>query len=125
MSEESKDVPGSLDSARRVLRTANLTLADDDWISAINRAYYAIFYAANALRETEELERSKHSGALALFRQEYVQTGLIETEYSDIFGQAYEGATKATTTGRPSRNKRMPKSQSRMRSGLSGGSSDS
>ena len=87
--------PGYLDYARRVLRTARIALADGDWISAINRAYYAIFYAANALLESKGLERSKHSGVLSLFRREYIKTGLIETAYSDIFGQAYEARNES------------------------------
>ena len=54
--------------------------------SAINRAYYAIFYAANALLATQGLSRSKHSGVLAALRQYFVKPGAIEAEY----GQMYE-----------------------------------
>jgi len=90
MSDEPKDSPEYMDYARRVLRTGKLALDDGDWVSAINRAYYAIFYAANAVLELEGLERSKHSGVLSLFRQKYVKTGKIEVEYSDIYGQAFD-----------------------------------
>jgi uncharacterized protein (UPF0332 family) len=48
--------------ARRVLRTGYMVLEDGDIITAVNRAYYAVFYAANALLTTQGLERSKHSG---------------------------------------------------------------
>jgi len=72
--------------ARRVLRTGHLALEDGDYITAVNRAYYAIFYAANALLATEGLERSKHSGVIAAFRQHFVKTGLIEAEYSRFYG---------------------------------------
>jgi len=56
----------------------------------VNRAYYAIFYAANALLATKGLERSKHSGVIAAFRQHFVKTGLIETEYSRFYGAAMD-----------------------------------
>ncbi len=72
--------------ARRALRTGHLALDDEDYITAVNRAYYAIFYAANALLATKGLERSKHSGVIAAFRQHFVKTGLIEVEYSDLYG---------------------------------------
>ncbi len=77
-----------MDYARRALRTARLAFDDMDWVGAINRAYYAIFYAA--MLELEGLQRSKHSHVLGLFRQKYVKTGIIEVEYSDIYGEAFD-----------------------------------
>jgi uncharacterized protein (UPF0332 family) len=58
--------------------------------TAINRAYYAMFYAANALLATKGIQRAKHSGVLAAFRQEFVKPGFIETEYSDSYGDAMD-----------------------------------
>jgi len=49
-----------------------LAYEHQDFITAVNRAYYAIFYAANALLCSRRLERSKHSGVLAAFRQHFV-----------------------------------------------------
>jgi len=53
--------------------------------SAINRAYYAVFYAASALPVTQGLARSKHSAVIASFRQHFVKPGLLEIEYSRIY----------------------------------------
>jgi len=79
-----------LKRAHRAIKTGHLALDDDDYISAVNRAYYAIFYAANALLTTKGLERSKHSGVIAAFREHFVKTGLIEAEYSDLYGTAMD-----------------------------------
>jgi uncharacterized protein (UPF0332 family) len=76
--------------ARQAIAAGELALAHDDYVTAVNRAYYATFYSANALLSTKGLERSKHSGVLAAFRQHFVKTGLIETEYSDIYGAVME-----------------------------------
>ncbi len=76
--------------AHQALRTARLTLEHEDYITTVNRAYYAIFYAANALLTTKGLERSKHSGVIAAFRQHFIKTGAMETEYSDFYGVAME-----------------------------------
>ena len=72
-----------------------LKAADDNvrlghYTTALNRAYYAMFYAANALLATKGIQRAKHSGVLAAFRQEFVKTGLIEAEYSDSYGSAMD-----------------------------------
>lgn len=76
--------------ARRALRTGYMVLEDGDFVTAVNRAYYAVFYAANALLTTRGLERSKHSSVIAAFRQQFVKTGLIEVEYSDFYGVLLE-----------------------------------
>ena len=39
--------------ARQAIRTGHLNLAHQDYIATVNRAYYAIFYAANALLATK------------------------------------------------------------------------
>ncbi|MFQ6014236.1 MAG: HEPN domain-containing protein [Anaerolineae bacterium] len=75
-----------LAKAQQVLDSGRLALEHHDYITAVNRAYYAIFYAANALLTTKGLERSKHSGVVAAFRQHFVKPGLIEPEYSDFYG---------------------------------------
>ena len=79
-----------LKRAHRALRTGRLVLDDQDYVAAVNRAYYAIFYAANALLATKGLERSKHSGVIAAFRQHFVKTGMIEVEYSRLYGATME-----------------------------------
>jgi uncharacterized protein (UPF0332 family) len=85
-----KQVRAYLERAHRALKTGHLALEDQDYIGAVNRAYYAIFYAANALLSTMGLERSKHSGVIAAFRQHFVKTGLIEAEYSRFYGAAMD-----------------------------------
>jgi uncharacterized protein (UPF0332 family) len=75
-----------MERAWQVLTTGKLAMTHEDYITAVNRAYYAIFYAANALLSTKGLERSKHSGVIAAFRQHFVKTGMIEPEFSRFYG---------------------------------------
>ena len=84
-----------VEHARQMLQVADHNLADGFYASAINRAYYAIFYAANALLATQGLSRSKHSAVIATFRQHFVKPGLIEDEYSDIYGRVMDDRHKA------------------------------
>ena len=79
-----------IESAREMLEVAAHNMADGFYGSAVNRAYYAIFYAANALLRTRGIVRSKHSGVIAAFRQHFVKPGLVEVEYSDIYGRVME-----------------------------------
>jgi len=79
-----------IENARQMLEVAAHNLADGFYGSAVNRAYYAIFYAANALLATQGLFRSKHSDVIAAFRQHSVKPGLIEVEYGDIYGRVMD-----------------------------------
>jgi len=76
--------------ADEMLRVAAHNLNEGFYSTAVNRAYYAIFYAANALLATRGLSRSKHSGVIVAFRQHFVKPGLIEAEYSDIYGRVMD-----------------------------------
>ena len=84
--EMQRTVTGYLARAHQMLDTGRLTLDHQDFITTVNRAYYAVFYTANALLATRHMERSKHSGVIAAFREHFVKTGLIEPEYSDWYG---------------------------------------
>jgi uncharacterized protein (UPF0332 family) len=57
---------------------------------AVNRAYYAMFYALLALLAARELGASKHSGAIALFDREFVKTGDFSPEYSRALHRAFQ-----------------------------------
>jgi uncharacterized protein (UPF0332 family) len=72
--------------AREMIQVAHTNFEDGFYGSAINRAYYAIFYAASALLLIRGESKSKHSGVISTFRQLFVKTGIIEPEYSDIYG---------------------------------------
>lgn len=85
-----KEVMLYIENADESLSVAQLNLDNDFYAAAINRAYYAIFYAANALLATKKLARSKHTGVLSIFRQHFIKTKLLPTELSVIYGQVMD-----------------------------------
>jgi len=75
-----------LEAAREALAGGEYNLQGGYYGTAVNRAYCAVFYSANALLATQGLARGKHSGTIGAFRQFFVKPGMIEPEYSDIYG---------------------------------------
>ena len=63
--------------ARRNLRLAGDIFAGGDHDVAISRAYYAMFYAAEAALLSRGVARSRHSGVIAAFNEYFVNTGLL------------------------------------------------
>jgi len=79
-----------LDGARRALQSAQYNLDGDFYGVAINRAYYAFFYAATALLLTLDITRGKHSGVMAAFREHFVKPGTFPVQDSRAYGEAFE-----------------------------------
>ena len=61
----------SLKSARRELDAANYNFA-------VNRIYYAAFYAASAALLERQLTFKKHSGVRSAFHQQFINTHLLD-----------------------------------------------
>lgn len=65
------------------------------WNTAINRMYYACFYAVSALLVNEDIHTSSHTGVRQKFGQLFVQTGKIDVSlakhYTRLFEKRYKG----------------------------------
>lgn len=65
-----------------------------DYYTAVSRSYYAAFYAIKALELKDDYDDySKHSAVISCFRLNYIKTGTIESEYSDLIGLLSEDRT--------------------------------
>lgn len=69
----SKDlVQHRLEQARRELKDAKLLYNDNSYLSANNRAYYAIFHSIRAVLALEPIDFKKHKDIVAYFNKNYV-----------------------------------------------------
>ncbi len=73
-----------LDNANERLSFIPAILEIGDYKTAVNRAYYAIFYAMRAVLALDGFDSKKHSGIIAEFRKQYIKTGIFENDMSDI-----------------------------------------
>lgn len=64
---------GLLTKARRSLAAARRLAADGDLDFAVSRAYYSMFYTAQAFLLGRGLRFSKHSAVIAAFGQEFAK----------------------------------------------------
>lgn len=75
-----------LERADRALKVADSLVQQGYAEDAVNRIYYAVFYAVQALLYTQQLYPKTHLGAKSLFDKEFVQTGMINKTYADFYG---------------------------------------
>ena len=71
---------GLLQKADRAVTAAD-KLVPIDAESAISRAYYAMFYIAEALLAERDLEFKKHAAVHAAFGEHFAKTRLIDPKY--------------------------------------------
>ena len=80
-----------LDQAQTALNDAKFLLdGNRSPQSIVNRAYYAMFYAALALLQKIGKVPSKHTGVISLFDTEFVLKGIFNKELSKSFHKAFE-----------------------------------
>lgn len=73
----------SLTSARREFEADSLSFA-------MNRLYYAAFYAVSALLMAHKQSFRKHSGVRAAFHKQFIKTGLLEKKWGRLYDQLFE-----------------------------------
>lgn len=87
-----------LERAKNTLLDAKKYIGEATSESTVNRIYYAMFYAVNALLIAKGLSSSKHSGVRAFLNKEIISKGLIERDlgkfYSDMFDRRQKGDYK-------------------------------
>ena len=70
-----------LGKAERAVLAAETLFRSEDAEFAIGRAYYAMFYVAEALLNEKDLQFKKHGGVHGAFGEHYVKTGLFDAKY--------------------------------------------
>ena len=79
-----------LQRACEALEEARLLSDHGHTNAAVNRLYYACFYAVNALLHSRGLSAVKHSGVRSLFGRHFVKTGLISKELAAFYNDLFE-----------------------------------
>lgn len=70
-----------MDKARQSLRAAKLLEAEGLYDFAVSRAYYTMFYVAEALLLGNGLAFSRHSAVISAFGQQFAKTGRVPAEF--------------------------------------------
>ncbi len=95
-----------LDKARRTLDAARSSLAGADTEGACNRAYYAMFYAANAAlwavgAHPDGAVVKTHTGMLSLVAQHLVKSGILDHEHGRALANVQKARLLADYTADP------------------------
>ena len=75
--------------AGEAIESASLLLKEGYLADSISRAYYAMFYVAEALLYEKDLSFSKHGNVHGAFGEHYVKTGILDKKYHKWLLEAF------------------------------------
>jgi len=79
-----------IERAEAACREGDLLTEQDAFRGAVNRYYYAAFYAARALLATRDVDSARHAGVIALFQQHFVKTGAFPADVARALPRSFE-----------------------------------
>jgi uncharacterized protein (UPF0332 family) len=76
-------------NAEETLHAAEMLFKEEYLRDAINRAYYSVFYIAEALLNEKDLRYSKHGTVHGAFAQHYIKTKIFDEKYHKLLTGAF------------------------------------
>jgi uncharacterized protein (UPF0332 family) len=92
--ERSEYARNRIETAHKTIDAAKLLAENGFWNSSVNRLYYALFYAVNALLVVNELYPQSHSGMRSLFAVHFIKTEKMDIKYGKLLAQLYDWRQK-------------------------------
>ena len=87
MTQTQKDL---LTKAQETLRAAAWLISGGFHAHAVSRAYYAMFYAAQAALHQLGLTFSKHSSTVSAFGQHFIKTGVLDAQLHQSLKKGFD-----------------------------------
>ena len=79
-----------LERAHETMKEIPYHIENGYYATAVNRLYYACYYATVALLISEGLQSATHNGVKTLLGLHFVHTGKLENKYGKAFSRLYE-----------------------------------
>ncbi len=83
-----------IESSHKTFEAAKVLAENGFWNSAVNRLYYALFYAVNALLVLHKIQTKSHSATKSQFSLHFVKTGKFDKKYGRLLAELYDWRQK-------------------------------
>ena len=84
-----------IENAHQTMKEAKLMIDNEFWNAAINRMYYACYYATTALLLKHGIEAHTHNGVRQMLGLHFVRTSKLPVQlsnyYSNLFSKRHSG----------------------------------
>ncbi len=79
-----------MEKARESIKAARIMLNEKMLTFAMNRIYYAMFYAVQAALSKKGVSFSKHSQVKGYFNREFIKSGALPMDMGRLYNRAFE-----------------------------------
>jgi uncharacterized protein (UPF0332 family) len=85
-----REAASLIERAKKYLKSSRMLLLEGDYESSVSRAYYAMFYSAEAVLLTKNLSFSSHRGVISAFGEHFVKTDIFPRDMGRELNRAFE-----------------------------------
>ena len=82
-----------IENAHRTLREVQSHIENGFYNTAVNRMYYACYYAASALLVANMITTKSHSGVKQMFSLHFIKTGKVPSSFSRFYNTLFQKRT--------------------------------
>ena len=79
-----------MEKSRESIKAAEIMLKSDMLTFPMNRIYYSMFYAVQALLASMEVSFSKHGQVRGYFNRELIKTGILPKVLGQVYSKTFE-----------------------------------
>lgn len=90
INERADLVAYKMQRAKETLAEIDTHISNSLLHTAVNRIYYACFYAVSALLISREINARKHSGVKQMFGQHFVLPGIVDSSLARFYALIFE-----------------------------------
>jgi uncharacterized protein (UPF0332 family) len=92
--ERAEYVNYRIETAYQTFEAAKVLSDNGFWNSAVNRLYYSLFYAVNALLVFNEIQTKSHSSTKSQFSLHFIKTGKLDKKYGRLLSELFDWRQK-------------------------------
>ena len=79
-----------MERSRESIRAAEIMLENEMLTISMNRVYYSMFYAVQALLVLHKVSFSKHGQVKGYFNRELIKTGIFSVDMGKLYNKVFE-----------------------------------
>lgn len=79
-----------INKAKETFNEIDVLIENKLWNTAINRLYYACYYAVIALLINNKIETLTHTGTRQMFGFHFIKTGLVEKDIGKFYSRIFD-----------------------------------
>ncbi len=94
LEERNEYIRYRIETAYKTFDAAKMLADNEFWNSSVNRLYYSLFYAVNALLVLNEIKTKTHSSIKSQFSLHFIKSGKIDKKYGKLLAKLFDWRQK-------------------------------